>query len=102
MTTLEEKISGLEVQTDLVLMAFHADWCASCQLILPILNKLEMDLKGKLSVLWVDIDQKPEVAEKYGVKSIPTILLLKEGNVADHINGVTSLPLLMERIEKVS
>ena len=95
------KTERQETQPNLVLLAFHADGCASRQMILPTLNKLEEDLNGKLSVLWVDIDQEQEMAEKYGVKNIPNIFLIKDGNVADHINGITTLPVLLERIERL-
>lgn len=101
MTLLDEKIDRLEVTSGLVLIEFHAKWCASCRLIQPTINRLEKDLQGKLSVLRVDIDKEPELAEGLGVKSIPTVIVLKDGEVADRINGVTSLPVLMERIESI-
>ena len=98
---LEEKIGGLEVRTELVLLAFHANWCASCQLVFPTLNVLEKEQEKILSVIKVDVDIDTELTEKYGVVSIPTMLLLKNGIVVDSINGVTSLPSLNSRIQAV-
>lgn len=64
-----------------VLVDFWAVWCAPCKAIAPTLEALANDHGGKLKVVKVDIDHNPQVAMKYGVRSIPTVLLVKGGQV---------------------
>lgn len=77
---------------------FWAPWCGPCRMIAPIIEELSNDYKevviGKLNV-----DDNPEIAMKYGVRSIPTILLIKDGEIFDKQVGVTSKKVLSEKID---
>ena len=69
------------------LVDFWAQWCGPCRAIAPVVEQLATELKGKLRVGKLDIDAHQNVPQKYGVMSIPTLLLFKNGQVADTLVG---------------
>ncbi len=78
---------------------FWAEWCGPCRMIGPIIEELSTDYEGKATIGKVNVDNNPEVSFKYGVRSIPTILILKDGEVVDKHVGVTTKQALMEKID---
>ncbi|PHI20078.1 thioredoxin [Lewinellaceae bacterium SD302] len=79
---------------------FWAEWCGPCRMIGPIIEELSNDYEGKALVGKVDVDANSEVSMKYGIRSIPTILILKDGEVVDQQVGVATKQALAEKIEK--
>ena len=79
---------------------FWAEWCGPCRMIGPIIEELAKEYDGKVTVGKLDVDQNPEVSMKFGVRSIPTILILKDGEVVDKQIGVTTKQNLADKIEK--
>lgn len=69
------------------LLDFYADWCGPCHAISPILEKLEKEYEGKLNLEKVDVDQNSTRAQEYGVMSIPTLVLEKDGKEIDRKIG---------------
>ncbi len=78
---------------------FWAPWCGPCRMIAPIIEELSGEYEGKATIGKLNVDDNPEVAMKYGVRSIPTILVLKGGEVIDKQVGVTSKKVLADKIE---
>ena len=78
---------------------FWAEWCGPCRMIGPIIEELSTDYDGKATIGKVNVDNNPEISFKYGVRSIPTILILKDGEVVDKHVGVTTKQVLMEKID---
>jgi len=70
-----------------VLVDFWAVWCGPCKAIAPIIEEIANDFNGKVSVGKVDVDNNNQVAMKYGIRSIPTLLLFKNGEVVDQVIG---------------
>lgn len=78
---------------------FWAEWCGPCRVIGPIIEALAKDYEGKVTIGKLDVDQNPEVSMKYGVRSIPTILILRDGEVVGTQVGVTTKQALANKID---
>jgi thioredoxin 1 len=83
-----------------VLVDFWAIWCGPCRLIAPIVEELAVQYAGKLKVLKVDVDQEQNLAIRYGIMSIPTLLLFKGGQVVEQIVGALPRQVIEERIRR--
>jgi thioredoxin 1 len=83
-----------------VLVDFWAVWCGPCRLIAPIVEELARQYEGKLKVYKVDIDQEQSLAMQYGIMSIPTLLLFKNGQVVEQIVGALPKSAIEQRIAK--
>ncbi|MFC1632513.1 thioredoxin [Patescibacteria group bacterium] len=70
-----------------VLVDFWAPWCGPCQTLMPIIEELEKEFEGKVKIAKLNVDDAPEIAQKYSVMSIPTIVILKNGEVEEAIMG---------------
>lgn len=70
-----------------VLVDFYADWCGPCKVIGPTVEELAQDYEGRARVAKVDIDANPELAGQYGIRSIPTLMVFKDGEVRDVVRG---------------
>jgi thioredoxin 1 len=78
---------------------FWAEWCGPCRMISPIIEELSREYDGKALVGKVNVDDNPEVAMKYRITSIPTILILKDGEVVDKQVGLTTKHALAKKID---
>ena len=84
-----------------VLVDFSATWCGPCRKLEPIVHELAGDYAGRLKVVKVDVDRAPSVAARFGVLSVPTVLIVKDGAVKDQVTGLVSKRALSDRVDKV-
>ena len=90
MAKVEEVLdSGFKkaIQEGLVVVDFWAPWCAPCRMIAPVLEELQKELEGKVTILKLNVDENPETAQEYGITSIPTLLIFKDGEMLDRNVG---------------
>jgi thioredoxin 1 len=98
-TVTDGNFAELISSNKVLVIDFSAEWCGSCKQMEPIIDGLAADYDGKALIGKVDVDENPEVCEKYGIRNIPTILLFKNGDVADRIVGATPKNTLEEKIK---
>ena len=82
-----------------VLVDFWAEWCGPCRMIGPIVEELANEYEGKAVVAKVDVDANPNVSAKYGIRSIPTLLVFKGGEVVDKQVGAVPKTTLIDKLE---
>jgi thioredoxin 1 len=83
-----------------VLVDFWATWCPPCKMIAPILEEIAVEQNGKFKIAKIDTDQNPDSAQKFGVMSIPTLILFKNGAEVSRVVGYRSKSQLIQQLEK--
>ena len=82
------------------LVDFYAIWCSPCKMMSPIIEQTKKDLGSDATILKIDIDKNSDVARKYGIRSIPTLVLFKEGEIVWRQSGVPTKSLIVESVKK--
>jgi thioredoxin 1 len=100
--TLTEQNFQQQTKNKVVLIDFWASWCAPCRMMAPILNDVATELKGNSHVGKVDIQQYQSLANQFKVRSIPTMILLKNGTEINRFVGIKSKEFLLKEMAKVS
>ncbi|KAB2338768.1 thioredoxin [Cytobacillus depressus] len=89
-----------DVESGVVLVDFWAPWCGPCKMIAPVLEDLDTEIGDKVKIVKVDVDENQETAGKYGVMSIPTLFVFKDGEVVDKVVGFQPKEALAELLNK--
>lgn len=84
-----------------VLVDFWATWCAPCKMIAPIIDELARELAGKVKIGKLDVDKNPEISARFRVQSIPTLIIFKDGKVADRLVGAQSKEAILRHLELI-
>ncbi len=97
-STWDDEVMNSELP---VLVDFWAEWCGPCKMIAPAVHDLAVEYGRKLNVAKVDVDNAPNIAMKYGVRSIPALIFFKEGKPVDQIIGAVPKGALKKKIDSV-
>ena len=95
----DELLAGSDLH---VLVDFYATWCGPCKMMTPILEQVNQQIKDKLRIVKIDTDKYPQLASRYHIESLPTLVLFKNGQPVDRIEGVIQSPQLVERLNKMT
>ena len=90
-----KKIISAEIP---VLIDFHADWCAPCKALAPILKDVKNELGEEIKIIKIDVDKNPALANKYQVRGVPTMILFKDGEVSWRQSGVIGKEAILQAI----
>ena len=88
-------------QNGISMVDFWAPWCGPCRMIAPVIDELATDFEGKANICKVNTDEEQDLAVKYGIRSIPTIIFMKNGEVVDQLIGATSKQALTDKINSL-
>ncbi|MGK7927754.1 MAG: thioredoxin [Spirulina sp.] len=84
-----------------VLVDFYATWCGPCQLMVPILEEVSQQIGDRVQVVKIDSDKYPRLASQYQIEALPTLVLFKNGEPIDRIEGVVQAPQLIQHLQSV-
>ena len=82
-----------------ILVDFWAEWCGPCKTLTPTIEQIVADFKGKLTVVKVNVDDKPQLAAAYGIQGIPTLILFAKGQIAWRISGALPYEQLKHELQ---
>ncbi len=82
-----------------VLVDFWAEWCGPCRMLIPVMEELSEEMKDKVDICKCNVDECPDIASSFNIRSIPTLILFKDGNIVDISNGAASKAVVKEWIE---
>lgn len=94
----DSNFEELSAKDQLMLVDFGAQWCGPCKAISPIVDELHDKYEGKAVIGKVDIDENPDLCEKFGIRNIPTILFIRNGEVLDKIVGAVAKDKISEKL----
>ena len=89
------------IKEGIALVDFWAPWCGPCRMLAPVIEELAEDFDGKAKICKVNTDEEQDIAVKYGIRSIPTILFFKDGELVDQMVGASSKQVLADKINSL-
>ena len=92
--------SEVEQSATPVLLDLWADWCGPCHMLAPTIDQISSEMAGRVKVAKLNIDENPRTADRFGVQSIPTLLVMKGGKVVDRLVGVQPKQEIVRRLEQ--
>jgi thioredoxin 1 len=100
-TLTAENFDSVLESNPVVVVDFWATWCGPCKMLAPVIEELASDFEGKAVVAKVDVDENEDLARRFGIVSIPSVFIFKNGEVVDKQVGACSKAALAEKIEKL-
>ena len=91
----------LSAAGEFIILIFWADWSGPCHIITPVLEQLELEFNGLIRMYKIDVDENPHTAREYGIRSVPTLVFLKQSDVVEHISGLISKTELREKLNSL-
>ncbi|GAD19136.1 thioredoxin [Helicobacter fennelliae] len=85
-------------QKGVAVVDFWAPWCGPCKMLAPVIDELASEFEGKAAICKVNTDEQQDLSAQYGIRSIPTILFMKDGQVVDQVIGATGKNVLADKI----
>lgn len=105
-STIEVNNANFETEvlksTQPVAVDFWAEWCGPCKMLSPVLDEIAGEQAGRVKIAKVNIDENPELAARFGISSIPTVLYFVGGEVRDHTIGLVSKKAIVSRLESLA
>lgn len=87
---------------DVVMVDFFATWCGPCKMLTPVMEELSSEMSGKAKVYKLDVDKSRDIAEKYGIRGVPTVMIFKNGEAVDTMVGFQPKEILKSKLERHS
>lgn len=85
---------------ELVMVDFFAEWCGPCKMLAPALEELGSEMEGRARILKVDVDRSPDLAQKYGISGVPTVMIFKNGTAVEKMVGFQPKQALKSKLEQ--
>ncbi len=95
--SFEEAIANSEQP---ILVDFYATWCGPCQMMSKILEQVNLQLNGQMRIIKIDTDRYPQIASTHQIQALPTLVLFKNGQAVDRIEGVLQAHQLIDRVRQ--
>ncbi|NJK39856.1 MAG: thioredoxin [Oscillatoriales cyanobacterium RM2_1_1] len=96
--SFEEMLNGSDVP---ILVDFYATWCGPCQMMAPILEEVNQAMGSRIKIVKIDTDKYPTIASQYRIAALPTLVLFKQGQPIERIEGVVRSPDLIQRLSSL-
>jgi thioredoxin 1 len=96
-STFEQEVLTSEIP---VLVDFWAPWCGPCRMVAPVVDELSQDFDGQVKVVKMNTDENPTIASQYAIRSIPTLIVFKDGQPVDRVVGAIPKSTLSNTLEK--
>lgn len=98
---LNDQLFDKKIKTGTILVDFHATWCVPCKMMAPVLNDLAEEVRSNVTISKLDVDVAKKTASKYSVRSVPTMILFRNGKEIKRITGVKTKEYLLREIDRV-